>query len=294
MKQSSAKERLRGKEGFEKYYFERFGQRWQALRAALLEEGTPVMWQAGNEQSCNLPCLPYYMDRASIMAAASLPSGGHNILDMCAAPGGKSLVIASLMENDAHLTCNDSSLARYKRLVKTLDSCLPLGVRRRVSATCKDAASLCRRATASYDRILLDSPCSSERHVMTDAKYISLWTPARIKSLAMTQWALISSAWRMLEAGGCLLYCTCALCHEENDIIIERLLRKFSDARVIGAGDVLRALDDNTFVTRQFLPRCPDCRLPSAERTRYGLAILPDTSGGAGPMYFASVRKSRG
>lgn len=269
--------KLRGSEGFERFYFERFGSRWQPLREALLKESTPIAWQVGED-------APYYMDTASIMAAATLPAGGKRILDMCAAPGGKSLVIASLMDADASLVCNERSATRYHRLCRTIDDCLPPAIRERVSTACSDGATMCRRTQgALYDRILLDAPCSSERHVLTDSKYLAMWSPARIKSLSMAQWALVSSAWRMLTPGGYLLYSTCALCTEENDGIIQRLLHKFKDATTDGS------LSFDNDCIKGF---APGYHSPIAERTEYGLAVLPGIACGAGPIYFAVVMKT--
>lgn len=216
--------RLHGLEAFDAFYHERLGARWDALKEAMQKDGNPIMWQHGGRS-------PYYLDAASIMAASSMPRGGKRILDMCAAPGGKSLVLSSLMAEDATLVCNERSSARYKRLCTVLNDCLPPAIRERIKTACTDGAVMCRHcACDAYDRILLDAPCSSERHVMLDSKYMAQWSPSRIKSLAIAQWALVSSAWRMLKAGGYLLYCTCALCREENDGIIERLLHKMQDA----------------------------------------------------------------
>ena len=70
----------------------------------------------------------------------------------------------------------------------------------------------------------LDVPCSSERHVFADEKYLDMWSPSRIKSLAIEQWALLSSAYRLLRNDGFLLYSTCALNPKENDLFIVSLM----------------------------------------------------------------------
>lgn len=277
MKQSIAKSRQQGAAGFEQFYAARFSNRWQGLKAALLMPSSPVVWECGGK--------PYYMDRASIIAAAALPQGGKRVLDMCAAPGGKALVLSQAMSTDGILTCNERSKSRVVRLSHTLDDCLSSDVKARVSITCYDGALMCRAVPLPrYDRILLDAPCSSERHVIADNKYLAQWSPARIRSLAVEQWALLSCAWRMLTAGGYLLYSTCALCTEENDEIIKRLLHKFSNAQII--------LDST--LPDGFLPQ--GFAIPVIEHTEYGRQILPDTSGnlsaaGAGPIYFALVKK---
>ena len=104
----------RGAEGFEEYYSSIFAERWQALKAALLKESEPKAFKAQEGAA-------YFLDAASVLAAISLPlENAQNILDMCAAPGGKSLVLASRMERGASLRCNERSFDRFQRLKKVV------------------------------------------------------------------------------------------------------------------------------------------------------------------------------
>ena len=150
------------------------------------------------------------MDSASIFAARSLrlPSEGR-ILDACAAPGGKSLVLASLMGSrpvtgaGLSLVANELSADRRRRLRDVLDRHLPRELRARVLLTGRDAAAMCRSYQDAFDAILLDAPCSSERHVLSqagarsggggrgDGAALVEWSPARIRGLAARQWALL-------------------------------------------------------------------------------------------------------
>ena len=181
-----------GAAAFEAYYNALFGNRWTALREALLQETQPVAFSVCGGK-------PYYLDRASIYAAQALPPIDEgNYLDMCAAPGGKTLVLASDMGQEAQIQANELSRARRARLLTVLDEHLPPDISARIEVTGYDAATLPRYRQAYYDRILLDAPCSSERHVITDAKYLACWTPARIKMLAQRQWALLSAAFLLL------------------------------------------------------------------------------------------------
>ena len=276
MKQSKKTQKRPGSQSFHEYYKNLFGDRWQNLCAALLEK--PDSRQYKVHESCE----PYFLDSASIRSAISLPlSGAEHILDLCAAPGGKTIVLASLMGENAQLLSNERSGERKIRLQKSCDSCLPPSVRERVTVTNKDGAVLCRAKENIdfFDAILLDAPCSSERHVLGDKKYLDEWSPARIKTLSMAQWSLLSSAWRMLSPGGHLLYSTCALSPAENDDVIARLLKKFPDALIKTpeiAGDVSRFTKDE---------------FPAAEKTEFGAHILPDRANGAGPLYFSLVQK---
>lgn len=275
MKQKDRQKKLSGGDGFEQYYSSLFGGRWQKIKSAFQNEPDYVEWKACGESS-------YFLDSASVRAAVSLPlSGAKNILDMCASPGGKTLVLASNMDSDANLLSNERSLDRKKRLDRTIETCLPEKIRSRISTSCKDAAKLCLESENKnhYDRILLDAPCSSERHVLADPKYLSEWSPSRIKTLSVAQWSLLSSAWRMLSSNGFLLYSTCALSPDENDNVVSKLLKKFDDVEIL---EPEISLEYKKFSARN---------LPDYEKTQFGAQILPDVSNNAGPLYFCLIHK---
>lgn len=280
-KKKTSTQQLRGKEGFELYYHNIFKDRWPALKEALLRENQSVAWKTYAEGK------EYFLDIGSVCAALALPlEGASRILDMCAAPGGKTLVLASRMEEDAGLVCNERSRERYGRLLRVLEDHLGEEVRQRVKAICTDGTQLCLNKDNVYDRILLDAPCSSERHVLTSPHYLDQWSPARIKTLSVSQWALLSSGYRMLSPGGYLLYATCALSPEENDKVVSRLEKKFDDAEFMDTLPVLPSEHEQLF--SQFLPAQ---ELPIPEKTDKGFHILPDTAAGAGPLYFALIHK---
>lgn len=276
MKQKDRQKKLSGAEGFERYYSNLFGPRWENIKSAFANESDYVEWKAGGEMS-------YFLDSASVRAAVSLPlSGAKKILDMCASPGGKTLVLASNMDSDANLLANERSVDRKKRLDRTIQTCLLPEIQERVKTSCKDGAKLCLESENqnSFDRILLDAPCSSERHVLADPKYLAEWSPSRIKTLSVAQWSLLSSAWRMLFPGGFLLYSTCALSPDENDSVVSKLLKKFDDVEIC---EPKISLEYKKF-TRQ--------NLPEYEKTEFGAHILPDVSGNAGPLYFSLLYKN--
>ncbi len=263
---------LRAKEGFEEYYATIFGDRWKTLQDSLAEEPSYIEWKESSDDA-------YYLDSASVRAAYSLPvNGAKNILDMCAAPGGKSLVLAHRMDRDALLLCNERSASRRTRLSHVLDNHLPEDIRKRVKISANDGSLMCKKEVTQFDAILLDAPCSSERHVLLDEKYLNQWSSARIKNLAMAQWSLLSSAYRLLKEGGYLLYATCALTTSENDDVIKKLFKKFDTAEL--------APVNNELVERE-------CRfaLPNSEKTEFGYHVLPDTQQGAGPLYYSLIHK---
>lgn len=272
--------KMRGKEGFEKYYSNLFGSRWESLKKALLGEQVYAEWSGGGKEK-------YFLDPASVFAAMQLPvSDGENFLDMCAAPGGKTLVIATRMPENAVLLSNERSAQRKIRLSQVCDSCLSENIKERIKISCSDAAVWCKTQTEVYDRILLDAPCSSERHVLLDEKYLEQWSPARIKSLAMEQWALLSCAFRLLTPGGFLLYSTCALCPAENDEVAKRLLKKFENAELVFA-------EKQPCIAEEFSSFCKMNCIPVPERTEFGFHILPDKNEGCGPIWFTLVKKNK-
>lgn len=285
MAKNKDKDNTRGAEGFNSYYQQVYGERWQALKEAFLKEANPVPYKLDTE------LRTYYLDAASILAAYSLPlSGAEDILDLCAAPGGKTLVISSLMDDEANLTSNERSFERKQRLSKVIEEHIPLQICERIKVTCSDGALWCKTKSECFDRILLDAPCSSERHVLNDEKYLSQWSPARIKTLAMEQWALLSSAYRMLRKGGIMLYSTCALAPKENDEVVERLFKKFDDAsNLFIDSEEYSQLKNDFSKLKNF---SPDLILPQFEKTEFGYQILPDVQNGAGPIYFSIIKKA--
>lgn len=291
MAKNKNKDNTRGAQGFDSYYEEIFGERWNGLKEALLKESNPVSYNLSKIKDDNDGELrTYYLDTASILAAFSLPlKGAQDILDLCAAPGGKTLVIASLMDEGAKLTSNERSAERKYRLSKVVEEHIPLRIKENITVTCSDGALWCKTKSNCFDRILLDAPCSSERHVLQDEKYLSQWSPARIKTLSMEQWALLSSAYRMLKEGGIMLYSTCALAPKENDEVIERLFKKFDDCENLFLES--KEYDDNKNDITKLELFSDNIKLPEFEKTKYGYQILPDRQDGAGPIYFSVIMK---
>lgn len=222
-----------------------------------------------------------FLDEGSVVAALSLPDfvsdEEKNILDMCATPGGKSLILSRLLfDNNATMICNERSGERKARLVKVLDDHLQDEIRKKIIVTGKDAATWCQHERDSFSRILVDAPCSSERHVLSAPTYLAQWTEARIRNLAQTQWSILSSAFLVLKPNGYLLYATCALSPKENDLVVERLLKKYKNAKICP-----------TEISSQW----KTLFIYSGEKTLYGKHILPDVCDGAGPLYYSLIKK---
>jgi 16S rRNA C967 or C1407 C5-methylase (RsmB/RsmF family) len=212
----------------------------------------------------------YAMDAASVVAARALGVvRGERVMDMCAAPGGKALLLAEALAADGELMLNDRSKSRLARLKRVLSEYVSPAARETIELSCGDGRRVGRRSPERYDAILVDAPCSSERHVLSHPSELAKWSPSRIRRLGADQFALLSSAFLALKVGGRLVYCTCALLPEENDDVVARLLERRGPAVEV---DPVTA--------------------PFGESTRHGWQVWPD-HGGVGPMYFSRLRKVR-
>jgi 16S rRNA C967 or C1407 C5-methylase (RsmB/RsmF family) len=247
------------------HYAAAYGERWPALLDAL--RGAPVYHALHftPEQA------PYFLDEASLAGVSQLDvQPGMQVLDMCAAPGGKSLVLASRLAGEGLLQSNDRSADRRIRLRRVLDASLPESWRKIVQISGHDATRWGVHEKDRWDRILLDAPCSSERHVLESPKHLAEWSFSRIKRLAEQQGAMLAAAVDALRPGGEMVYSTCALASEENDRVVEKILKKRK-----GKVELMEPLET----------------LPGADVTACGRHILPDQTGGRGPIYFARLRR---
>lgn len=293
MKQSLKKAKLYGAKGFDSYYEGLFKERWPLLKKSLEESSPYAEVKAGGQKS-------YFLDPASVCASLSLKieDDSSSVADLCAAPGGKSLVITSFMKDNVFLYSNERSAERKKRLELVIKDSLSEDVARRVKVSLSDASLWAKKSPLKeFDSVLLDAPCSSERHVLSAAKYLEVWSPSRIKGLAVEQWALLSCAWRILRKGGFLVYATCALSPAENEGVVLKLKKKFEDVEYLSEGEVkniflsnLKAASKKIIIPSEYGFSLEDV-FDSADRKEAGLHILPDASFGCGPLYFCALRK---
>lgn len=167
----------------------------------------------------------YIQNAASFIPPLVLdPKPQERILDMCAAPGGKSSHIAAITNNEAELWVNDNSRTRLNRMLTNFER---LGVKPQ-NTTLYSIDSLKRQLPNDYfDKILLDAPCSGEGMIdIDDPKALGHWSVAHIKRLQRIQKKAITTAWDLLRPGGTLVYSTCTIAPEENEAVVDYLLRK--------------------------------------------------------------------
>lgn len=213
----------------------------------------------------------YKMDPASLLVATALNVQPNDlVLDMCAAPGGKTLILAEKLNGTGQLISNEYSNVRRDRLVRVVREYLPHDNRQNVFVQGKDGNSFGRDKADVFDRVLADVPCSGERHLLENPEEFAGWTKRRSENLAIRQYSLLSSAYLACRLGGQIVYSTCSISPLENDDVVKKLNKKRS---------------------AEFLEFPEAHKYPFLEKTEYGYQILPDRSQGCGPMYFSIIRK---
>lgn len=173
--------------------------------------------------------LFYPMNASSLIPVLALdPQSNETVLDACAAPGGKTLMIADHMQSQklplaGELIANDNATQRRFKLQHTIHD---YGYDKNIKIIQRPAETLFKTYPNYFDKILLDAPCSSEKHVYTHEKYLKQWSYSRIKSLKQRQIALLSGLFLALKPGGTIVYSTCATTPEENELVIKTILKK--------------------------------------------------------------------
>lgn len=156
----------------------------------------------------------YVQDPSTLLAVRQLnPQPGETILDLCAAPGGKTGLIAQRMGNRGRIAARDNQPARLKLLE---ENC------RRLDATCVEISA----APGLFDRILIDAPCSNSGVLRRRVDVRWRIQPQEIERLSKAQAALLSQAASELKPGGTLVYSTCSLETEENEEAVRKFLEK--------------------------------------------------------------------
>ncbi len=169
----------------------------------------------------------YYIQEPSAMAVVPClaPQRGERILDLCAAPGGKTTQIASLMQNEGLLVTNEIHPARAKILSQNVER---MGICNAV-VTNETPEGLSKRFPAFFDRILVDAPCSGEGMFRKDPKACEEWSLENVEMCAKRQMDILSEAQKMLRVGGRLVYSTCTFSPEENEGTISRFLQQYPE-----------------------------------------------------------------
>ena len=164
----------------------------------------------------------YYIQDPSAMLVAHYldPKPGQKILDLCAAPGGKTTMTSLLMKNEGLLLSNDLSKSRANILLQNVER-MGLG---NVVVTSYDLSNFANDLAEQFDGIILDAPCSGSGMFRKQEEMKDDWTYEKVLKNAAIQKELILMAYSMLKEGGTLMYSTCSYSYEEDEEIIEYLL----------------------------------------------------------------------
>ena len=160
---------------------------------------------------------------AQIVGQVASPQKGLKVLDLAAAPGGKSTHLLSYLENTGLLVSNEISSKRAKILVENVER---FGARN-VVVTNESAERLAKVFSAYFDMIVLDAPCSGEGMFRKDPAAIDYWDASYPAQCAQLQREILASAMDMLAPAGQLIYSTCTWSPEENEEIVSWLLENY-------------------------------------------------------------------
>lgn len=173
----------------------------------------------------------YYIQEPSAMVPASLlsPLPGDKVLDLCAAPGGKATEWGSQLKGEGVLFANDISSSRAKALLKNLEMA---GIKN-LFVTAETPERLAASYPSYFDKILIDAPCSGEGMFRKENQLIKSWEKKGPKDYKDLQKEILSYGVSMLKPKGKLLYSTCTFSPEENEGVIDFLLKTNPDMELL-------------------------------------------------------------
>lgn len=217
----------------------------------------------------------YLQDPGAMTPAAYLPVEEDDLIaDLCAAPGGKAVSVASRLGEGGFLVANDISVTRARALLRNLE----LAGTGNMLVTCEAPAVLAARFPECFDKVILDAPCSGEGMFRKDEALLEDWSIEKSMAMSKLQKELIESAYRMLRPGGLLMYSTCTFAPEEDEGTVSSLLKNHPEAETVPFPDV-----------QGFMPGRPDSG-GGEEALRNCVRIYPHKMKAEG-QFMALIRK---
>ncbi|WP_018755780.1 RsmF rRNA methyltransferase first C-terminal domain-containing protein [Paenibacillus terrigena] len=194
----------------------------------------------------------YYIQEPSAMAPVELLEieAGNRVLDLCAAPGGKSTQIAAKLAGTGLLVTNDNNADRTKALAKNMEL---YGVRNAVVLNALPE-EIARTFKHAFDKILIDAPCSGEGMFRKDEDMAKQWEKHSVENCVLMQRDILRTAASLLAPGGRIVYSTCTFSPEENEAMIAEFLERHPGFHIVpvpstsgfaaGRGEWIRTLTD--------------------------------------------------
>lgn len=169
----------------------------------------------------------YYIQEPSAMSAAALlaPKPGMRVLDLCAAPGGKSTQLATYLGDSGLLVSNEINTQRSRILSQNIER---MGIKNAI-VTNEDSFVLASHFPGFFNAIQVDAPCSGEGMFRKLPEAIEQWSMENVAICAARQKEILDNAAVMLKPGGTIVYSTCTFSKEENEDVIEYFLEKHPD-----------------------------------------------------------------
>ncbi len=166
----------------------------------------------------------YIQNLSSIFAAYSLEIDPDDwVLDLAAAPGGKSLIFSERAKKVSAVEPDKSRFFRMKRNFKEHNA-------KNIQTYNKDGRFIYKACPGWFDKVFLDAPCSSEAHIDGE---VTWWSTRRVRRFSKLQKELIISAYESLKPGGQMIYATCTYAPEENEAVVDFLLQKYPEAALM-------------------------------------------------------------
>lgn len=227
------------------------------------------------------------------------PVTGEAVLDLAAAPGSKTSQMAAMMELKGKLVANDRIYPRYKKLEANCRNLLGadqvkthgfhanelLKASEFLELVNQPGELLGKNITNVFDKVLIDAPCSSEgQFCLAEPKSMKYWSRHKVKDMAGKQYSLLKAAINAAKVGATIVYSTCTFAPEENELVVNRILRKLPGVvEILPIGDPVSELKN----TRSGLTEWNGKLLaPELAQT---LRILPDAQFEG--FYVAKLRK---
>ncbi|XP_062384947.1 5-methylcytosine rRNA methyltransferase NSUN4 [Sardina pilchardus] len=227
----------------------------------------------------------YLMDAASVLPVLALNvQKEESVLDLCAAPGGKTL---ALFQTQAarFIWANDLSGSRMSRLQRTLNSCLPhdLLSEDKLYITSFDGREWHELGENAFDKVLVDVPCTTDRHslVEEDNNIFSRSRTKEKRNLPLCQTQLLLAGLQAVRKGGEVVYSTCTLSQLQNQCVVEQAVSLANQE--LGITAEIIDLQPFTTLFKDTFHFAPDLNV--------GVMVLPHLVANFGPIYFCKLRR---